>query len=134
MTQSMFTAETSERGASPSPELKLAQQFGTTETPDENLQRPLEGSAAAAPTSAANLVYSGHGLFVKEDGFIVVPKGARNAPMLLTRTPYNAAQRAERNESPQMLALLDETNLSNDHYLGWARHSYNDVLGSSAAP
>ncbi len=34
---------------------------------------------------------------------IVIPKGAQNAPMLLTRTPYNAAGRAEREESPSML-------------------------------
>ena len=34
---------------------------------------------------------------------IVVPKGARNAPMLLTRTPYNATNRAERNRSPHMV-------------------------------
>jgi putative CocE/NonD family hydrolase len=34
---------------------------------------------------------------------IVVPKGAVHAPMLLTRTPYNAAGRAERNNSPHML-------------------------------
>jgi predicted acyl esterase len=27
---------------------------------------------------------------------IVVPKGAKNAPILLTRTPYNAAKRAKR--------------------------------------
>jgi hypothetical protein len=33
-----------------------------------------------------------------------------------------------------MLAVLDEMNRGNDHYLGWARHSYNDVLVSSAAP
>ena len=30
---------------------------------------------------------------------IVVPKGARNAPLLLTRTPYNASARAQRNRS-----------------------------------
>jgi hypothetical protein len=29
---------------------------------------------------------------------------------------------------PQMLAALDEANRGNPHYLGWARHSYNDVL------
>jgi hypothetical protein len=29
---------------------------------------------------------------------------------------------------PQMLAALDEANVGNPHYLGWARHSYNDVL------
>src|SRR6478736_1054959 len=27
---------------------------------------------------------------------IIVPKGARNAPIVLTRTPYNAARRTER--------------------------------------
>ena len=29
---------------------------------------------------------------------------------------------------PQMLRTLDEANAMNPHYLGWARHSYNDVL------
>jgi len=31
---------------------------------------------------------------------------------------------------PQMLKKLDETNRGDPRYLGWARHSYNDVLGS----
>jgi hypothetical protein len=29
---------------------------------------------------------------------------------------------------PQMLDALDAANVGNPHYLGWARHSYNDVL------
>ena len=29
---------------------------------------------------------------------------------------------------PQMLEKLDESNGENPHYLGWARHSYNDTL------
>jgi hypothetical protein len=29
---------------------------------------------------------------------------------------------------PQMLKRLDEANRENPHYLGWARHSYNDYL------
>src|SRR5881227_3744818 len=33
---------------------------------------------------------------------IVVPKGAKNAPIILTRTPYNASNRAQRNASPHM--------------------------------
>jgi uncharacterized protein len=37
---------------------------------------------------------------------IVLPKGARNAPILLTRTPYNASRHAARNNSPHMLAIL----------------------------
>ena len=28
---------------------------------------------------------------------------------------------------PQMLQALDDANAANPHYLGWARHSYNDV-------
>src|SRR5579872_6323377 len=37
---------------------------------------------------------------------IMIPKGAKNAPMLLTRTPYNAAKRTSRNDSPRMLSAL----------------------------
>src|SRR3978361_590635 len=39
---------------------------------------------------------------------IVVPKGAKGAPILLTRTPYNATKRAERNQSPHMLAAMPQ--------------------------
>ena len=57
---------------------------------------------------------------------IVVPKGARNAPILLTRTPYNATSRAQRNASPSMLATLplaDE--VFGDGYI----RVYQDVRG-----
>ncbi|AXA91192.1 CocE/NonD family hydrolase [Massilia sp. YMA4] len=49
---------------------------------------------------------------VKLHTIILVPKGAQRAPMLLTRTPYNAAGRTSRAVSPNMLATLpagDET-------------------------
>ncbi len=39
---------------------------------------------------------------------IVIPKGAKNAPIILTRTPYNAAKRAERSRSPHMLDILPQ--------------------------
>ena len=39
---------------------------------------------------------------------IVIPKGAHDAPILLTRTPYNAANRAMRNNSTHMQAILPE--------------------------
>ncbi|MBS0583875.1 MAG: CocE/NonD family hydrolase [Proteobacteria bacterium] len=39
---------------------------------------------------------------------IMVPKGAHNAPMILTRTPYNAAKRAEREVSGSMLGSLPQ--------------------------
>lgn len=37
---------------------------------------------------------------------IVIPKNATNAPIVLTRTPYNAAKRANRSDSTSMLATL----------------------------
>jgi putative CocE/NonD family hydrolase len=38
---------------------------------------------------------------------IVIPRGATHAPIVLTRTPYNAARRAEHTDSPHMLAALN---------------------------
>lgn len=58
---------------------------------------------------------------------IVVPKNAKGAPMMLTRTPYNAAKRAERNISPHMLSLLPE---GDDNFIagGYIR-VFQDVRG-----
>ncbi len=39
---------------------------------------------------------------------ILIPNGAHNAPMLLTRTPYNAAARSHQTESPYLLETLPE--------------------------
>ena len=39
---------------------------------------------------------------------VLVPKGARNAPILLTRTPYNATSRATRNHSSHLLSVVPE--------------------------
>ena len=39
---------------------------------------------------------------------IVIPKGAKNAPMILTRIPYNASKRADRNRSAHMPATLPQ--------------------------
>ena len=58
---------------------------------------------------------------------IVVPKGARNAPIVLTRTPYNAKGRANRSDSPQMLNALP---LADEAFVrgGYIR-VYQDVRG-----
>jgi len=45
---------------------------------------------------------------VKLHTVIVIPKGAQNAPILLTRTPYNASGRVVRQESPNMISTLPE--------------------------
>ncbi|MHA6722535.1 CocE/NonD family hydrolase [Sphingomonas sp. RS2018] len=58
---------------------------------------------------------------------IVVPKGAKNAPIVLTRTPYNAAGRANRMDSPKMLSALP---LADEIFVkdGYIR-VYQDVRG-----
>src|SRR5215510_215078 len=66
----------------------------------------------AAPTSSFDYVKR-EAMNPMRDGVkiytvIVVPKGARNAPILLTRTPYNASKRTARNDSPRMLAVLPQ--------------------------
>ncbi len=58
---------------------------------------------------------------------IVVPKGAQHAPIVLTRTPYDAASRASREDSPHMLDALP---LADDAFVsaGYIR-VYQDVRG-----
>ena len=58
---------------------------------------------------------------------MIVPKGAKDAPILLTRTPYNAKKNAERNLSPYAAATgsqMDEPFLA-DGYI----RVYQDVRG-----
>ena len=43
---------------------------------------------------------------IKLHTVITAPKGAKDAPILLSRTPYNASARSSRNESPHMLSKL----------------------------
>jgi uncharacterized protein len=45
---------------------------------------------------------------VKLHTVIIIPKGAANAPILLTRTPYNASQRVARSNSLHMLSALPQ--------------------------
>jgi len=58
---------------------------------------------------------------------IVVPKGATNAPIVLTRTPYNAKGRASRSDSSSMLATLP---LADEMFVkrGYIR-VYQDIRG-----
>ncbi|TPG14303.1 CocE/NonD family hydrolase [Sphingomonas oligophenolica] len=58
---------------------------------------------------------------------IVIPKGATNAPIVLTRTPYNSTARASRSDSPSMLATLP---LSDEIFVkgGYIR-AYQDIRG-----
>ncbi len=58
---------------------------------------------------------------------IVVPNGAKGAPILLTRTPYNAASRAARSKSGRMIEALplSDENFVEDGYI----RVYQDVRG-----
>ena len=44
---------------------------------------------------------------VKLNTVIIVPRGAKSAPILLTRTPYNATELASHNESSHMGPILE---------------------------
>jgi putative CocE/NonD family hydrolase len=58
---------------------------------------------------------------------IVVPRGAKDAPIVLTRTPYNAAARTNRMDSPKMLSTLP---LSDEVFVGAGYiRVYQDVRG-----
>jgi len=64
---------------------------------------------------------------VKLHTVIVIPNGAVHAPMVLSRTPYNASGRAQRNVSPSVLATVgqgDEVMLENSYI-----RVYQDVRG-----
>jgi uncharacterized protein len=58
---------------------------------------------------------------------IAIPNGAKNAPIVLTRTPYNAARRIGNDDSPQM---IDALSLGDDQFVknGYIR-VYQDVRG-----
>lgn len=47
---------------------------------------------------------------VKLKTFILVPKGASGAPMLMTRTPYNASSKVLRFNSPNLAAVVPQMN------------------------
>ena len=64
---------------------------------------------------------------VKLRTFILVPKGAKQAPMLLSRTPYNASERVLRFNSPHLAAAvphMDDTAVAAGYII-----VYQDVRG-----
>ena len=64
---------------------------------------------------------------VKLHTVIMLPKGAQHAPIVLTRTPYNASKRAERNVSPYLYASLPQGDeqFSSDGYI----RVFQDIRG-----
>jgi len=64
---------------------------------------------------------------VKLETFILIPKGASKAPMLMTRTPYHAEERVARFESPHLAAAvpqMDDTAVAAGYII-----VYQDVRG-----
>jgi hypothetical protein len=58
---------------------------------------------------------------------LIIPKGARNAPIVLTRTPYNAAKRAQATESPYRAVALAHSDewMTNEGYI----RVFQDIRG-----
>ena len=106
----------------------IAALAGAAPTPPMKPDIPAEFSVPTADFDYAKRV----AMIPMRDGVklytvIVVPKGAKRAPIILTRTPYDAATAAERTASPHMLAELgtaDEVFVS----VGYIR-VYQDVRG-----
>jgi len=64
---------------------------------------------------------------VKLKTFILIPKGASHAPILMTRTPYNASERVLRFNSPHLAAVvpaMDETAVAAGYII-----VYQDIRG-----
>ena len=97
-------------------------------------QQPASGDipASFAPTNTGYDYVKRVEMIPMRDGVklytvIVTPNGAAHAPILLTRTPYNAAGRTARNDSPHM---LDELPQGDDVFVkaGYIR-VFQDVRG-----
>ena len=61
---------------------------------------------------------------VKLKTLILIPKGAANAPILLTRTPYDANARVSRFNSPHLAAVVPHMNDTSvaAGYITYIRH------------
>ena len=81
-----------------SPPAQSSEAFGLSDIPKEfKLKRPDQDY-----TRRVEMIPMRDG--VKLQTIIFVPKGAQNAPIILTRTPYDAAGRSHRSDS--MLLLI----------------------------
>jgi uncharacterized protein len=55
---------------------------------------------------------------IKLQTLILIPRGAQRAPILLTRTPYGATERIERNVSAHLAALIDSSDVADELVTG----------------
>jgi uncharacterized protein len=51
---------------------------------------------------------------IKLETLILIPRGAHHAPILLTRTPYGATDRIERNVSSHLAAVIDSSDVADE--------------------
>lgn len=109
----------------------VAAAFATVAIADTPPMTPDIPAKFVAPTDAADYTKRTAEIpmrdGVKLHTVIVVPKGAQRAPIMLTRTPYNADKTAERNPSPYMASMLP---IGDDTFIesGYIR-VYQDVRG-----
>ena len=62
---------------------------------------------------------------IKLKTLILIPRSAQHAPILLTRTPYGATERIERNVSAHLAAVIDSSDVADELV---AREGYIRVL------
>lgn len=105
-----------------------------TTAPAQTVTAPAGGDIPAkfVPPTAAQDYVKREVMVPMRDGtklytVIVYPKGITNAPIVLTRTPYNAKGRANRSDSPSILATLP---LADEMFVkaGYIR-VYQDIRG-----
>ncbi|HKR34197.1 MAG TPA: CocE/NonD family hydrolase, partial [Steroidobacteraceae bacterium] len=80
---------------------------------DKTTSLPSETPATFTPTNVDFDYVKREEMIPMRDGvklktFILIPKGAKDAPMLLNRTPYDAAGRVLRFNSPHLIAAVPQ--------------------------
>ena len=83
-------------------------------------QRPSSGLLKNEYTKYEYMIPMRDGVKLKT--VILIPKGAKNSPMLLSRTPYGASSRIDMHSSSHLSEVLDSSDIGdelvlNDHYI-----------------
>jgi uncharacterized protein len=94
-----------------SPPIEAQTKQSTALSPKKNASLPSEIPDSFTPVTTAFDYEKRDVMIPMRDGVqlhavIVIPKGAKNAPILLTRTPYNASEQVSHNASSHLYRIL----------------------------
>ncbi len=98
--------------AASSPELSWTQTQNSPAPPEKYPSLPSEIPATFTPVTSTFNYERRDVMIPMRDGVklhavIIIPKGAKNAPILMTRTPYNASSMVEHNASSHLARILE---------------------------